>query len=73
MRVHVLDPSAFTPPYDHALCRALGEAGAEVELFTSRFSYAAAPRPRAYVRRETFYRLAHRLPVPPAGGRAAGT
>ncbi|MEA2208749.1 MAG: hypothetical protein QOF54_1226, partial [Solirubrobacteraceae bacterium] len=20
MRVHVVDPSAYTPPYDHALC-----------------------------------------------------
>ena len=30
MRVHVVDPSAFTPPYDHALCRALAGAGATV-------------------------------------------
>jgi glycosyltransferase involved in cell wall biosynthesis len=62
MRVHVVDPSAFTPPYDHALARALGEAGAEVELFTSRFSYGPVPVPRAYTRHEFFYRLAHRRP-----------
>jgi glycosyltransferase involved in cell wall biosynthesis len=29
MRVQVVDPSAFTPPYDHALCAALAAAGAE--------------------------------------------
>jgi glycosyltransferase involved in cell wall biosynthesis len=60
MRVHVVDPSAYTPPYDHALCRALAAAGAEVELFTSRFAYGALPAPEGYERREFFYRLAHR-------------
>jgi glycosyltransferase involved in cell wall biosynthesis len=60
VRVHVVDPSAYTPPYDHALCRALAAAGAEVELFTSRFAYGAVPAPEGYERRETFYRLAHR-------------
>jgi len=39
MKVHVVDPSAYTPPYDHALCSALGGAGAEVSLYTSRFAY----------------------------------
>jgi glycosyltransferase involved in cell wall biosynthesis len=60
MRVHVVDPSAYTPPYDHALCRALGLAGAEVELYTSRFAYGAIPPADGYMRREWFYRLAHR-------------
>ncbi len=60
MRVHVVDPSAYTPPYDHALCRALGEAGTEVELFTSRFAYGAVAPAEGYARREFFYRLAHR-------------
>jgi glycosyltransferase involved in cell wall biosynthesis len=60
MRVHVVDPSAYTPPYDHALCRALGAAGAEVELFTSRFAYGAVPPAEGYTRHERFYRLAHR-------------
>jgi hypothetical protein len=59
MRVHVLDPSAYTPPYDHALCRALGEAGVQVELFTSRFAYGRAPAPVSYTRREFFYRRSH--------------
>jgi glycosyltransferase involved in cell wall biosynthesis len=56
VRVHVLDPSAYTPPYDHALCAALAAAGAEVELYTSRFAYAALPPPQGYARREFFYR-----------------
>ncbi len=60
MYVHVVDPSAYTPPYDHALCRALGEAGVQAELITSRFAYGEVPPPRAYTRREPFYRLAHR-------------
>jgi glycosyltransferase involved in cell wall biosynthesis len=59
MRVHVVDPSAYTPPYDHALCRALARAGADVELYTSRFTYGAAPAPDGYKRHEHFYRLAH--------------
>jgi glycosyltransferase involved in cell wall biosynthesis len=60
MRVHVVDPSAYTPPYDHALCRALAAAGAKVELYTSRFAYGQAPAPEGYERRELFYRLSHR-------------
>jgi glycosyltransferase involved in cell wall biosynthesis len=60
VRVHVVDPSAYTPPYDHALCRALAAAGAEVELFTSHFAYGTVPAPEGYERRELFYRLAHR-------------
>jgi glycosyltransferase involved in cell wall biosynthesis len=60
VRIHVVDPSAYTPPYDHALCRALGRAGAEVELFTSHFAYDTVAPAESYVRRELFYRLAHR-------------
>jgi len=60
MRVHVVDPSAYTPPYDHALCRALARAGAEVELITSRFDYGPVAAAEGYVRRELFYGLAHR-------------
>ena len=58
MRVHVVDPSAYTPPYDHALCRALAAAGADVELYTSRFAYGPVPPPDGYARRELFYRAA---------------
>jgi glycosyltransferase involved in cell wall biosynthesis len=65
VRVHVVDPSAYTPPYDHALCSALAAAGAEVELFTSRFAYGTTPSPQGYARRDFFYRAA----VGPPGSR----
>jgi glycosyltransferase involved in cell wall biosynthesis len=58
VRVHVLDPSAYTPPYDHALCHALGMAGADVTLVTSRFAYGPVPHADGYARRELFYRHA---------------
>ncbi len=58
MRVQVVDPSAYTPPYDHSLCAALAEAGAEVELVTSGFAYGAAPAPDGYALSERFYRHA---------------
>jgi glycosyltransferase involved in cell wall biosynthesis len=55
MRVHILDPSAFTPPYDHALAAALARAGADVELITSRFLYGPTPREVGYEVDEFFY------------------
>ncbi len=54
----MVDPSAFTPPYDHALCSALAAQGAEVELLTSRFAYGSVAPPEGYERREIFYRRA---------------
>jgi glycosyltransferase involved in cell wall biosynthesis len=62
VRVHVVDPSAYTPPYDHALCRALAAAGADVELFTSRFAHGPVAPVEGYQRREVFYRAAARVP-----------
>lgn len=56
MRVQLVDPSAFTPPYDHALAAALARAGAEVELVTSRFLYGPTPEPSGYDVSERFYR-----------------
>ncbi len=58
MRVQIVDPSAYTPPYDHALCRALAAAGAEVELYTSHFAHGPVAPPEGYERREVFYRAA---------------
>ncbi len=58
MRAHIVDPSAFTPPYDHALAGALTRAGAQVELITSRFPYGSVPEPDGYAVRELFYRRA---------------
>ncbi|HTZ86528.1 MAG TPA: glycosyltransferase family 4 protein [Solirubrobacteraceae bacterium] len=62
MKIHVVDPSAFTPPYDHALCAALGEAGADVSLYTSRFAYGSVPAPSRYARIEHFYRAGTLVP-----------
>jgi glycosyltransferase involved in cell wall biosynthesis len=58
MRVHVVDPSAYTPPYDHGLCAALARLGADVELITSDFAYGERPAPNGYRVRELFYRHA---------------
>jgi glycosyltransferase involved in cell wall biosynthesis len=54
MRVAVVDPQAYTPPYDDEFCRSLAAAGAEVELLTAHFTHGTAPEPRGYVRREIF-------------------
>jgi glycosyltransferase involved in cell wall biosynthesis len=66
MRAHIVDPSAFTPPYDHALSSALARAGVQVELITSRFGYGTVPEPDGYAVRELFYRRA----LGPPGSRA---
>jgi glycosyltransferase involved in cell wall biosynthesis len=56
MRVHVVDPPAYTPPYDHALSAALAAAGADVTLVTSAFPYGEVPRGDGYRLDERFYR-----------------
>jgi glycosyltransferase involved in cell wall biosynthesis len=61
VQVHIVDPTANTPPYDHALCAALAGAGADVELHTSRFVHGPVPRPDGYLVRESFSRLSTRL------------
>ena len=58
LRVVLLDPNANTPPYDHALCRALAEAGCETELATAPFIYGKPPPARGYRVRQSFFRLA---------------
>jgi glycosyltransferase involved in cell wall biosynthesis len=62
VRVHVVDPPAYTPAYDHALCAALASAGLDVELFTSAFRHAELPVADGYVRHEFFYRRGPRRP-----------
>jgi glycosyltransferase involved in cell wall biosynthesis len=56
VRVDVVDPSAFTPPYDRALCAALARAGADTRLVTSTFVHGAVPRAEGYTVDERFYR-----------------
>ncbi len=63
MRITVVDPPAYTPPYDHSLCSALGARGHDVSLLTSRFRHGPVPTPAGYVRTESFYRLADGHPA----------
>src|SRR5213078_4910988 len=60
MRVQVVDPPAYTPPYDRSLCAALARAGADVELVTSHFVHGTVPAPMGYEVREAFYRRSNR-------------
>jgi glycosyltransferase involved in cell wall biosynthesis len=57
VRVRLVDPPAYTPPYDHSLAAALARAGASVELSTSRPTYDA-PVAEGFEVREDFYRRA---------------
>jgi glycosyltransferase involved in cell wall biosynthesis len=61
VRVDLVDPSAFTPPYDRALAAALARAGVDVALVTSRFAYGDVPAAEGYVVDERFYRRAARV------------
>jgi len=61
VRVHLVDPSAFTPPYDRALAAALARAGVEVELVTSHFRYGPVPEPEGYRVAEDFYGRSSRM------------
>ena len=70
MRVQIVDPPAFTPPYDRALCAALAGAGAEVELLTSRFEYGPVAPAEGYRVNELFYRRATERGLERRGRRA---
>ena len=56
MKVQIVDPPAFTPPYDRSLCAALARSGADVELVTSTFSHGPVPPAEGYRVAEAFYR-----------------
>jgi len=56
MRVRIVDPPAYSPPYDYSLASALARAGADVELITSRYLYGPTPGANGFVVREDFYR-----------------
>ena len=79
MRVHLVDPAAYTPPYDRALAAALARAGAEVELWTTAFRHGDVPPAPGVAVREAFYRrdggrlarLAQHVPDMLRYGRAA--
>ena len=56
MRVQVVDPPAYTLPYDRSLCAALGAAGADVELVTSPFVHGPVHALEGFEVTEHFYR-----------------
>src|SRR6478736_2388707 len=64
MKVQIVDPPAYTPPYDRSLCAALARSGADVELVTSGFSHGPVPPAEGYRVSEVFYRR--------SGGRSGG-
>jgi glycosyltransferase involved in cell wall biosynthesis len=70
MRVQIVDPPAYTPPYDRSLAGALAAAGADVELVTSPFAHGEVPPAVGFEVSELFY-LRSRADGRPAGGRAA--
>jgi glycosyltransferase involved in cell wall biosynthesis len=65
VHVRLVDPSAYTPPYDHALASGLARGGARVTLVTSTFPYGQVPGPEGYAIEHGFYRRA----IGPAGSR----
>jgi glycosyltransferase involved in cell wall biosynthesis len=71
VRVHLVDPSAFTPPYDRALASGLARAGVDTTLVTSRFAYGEVPPADGFVLDERFYRRAGRIGAPGSRARRA--
>ncbi len=62
MRLHLVDPPAYTPPYDRALSAALADAGVDVTLVTGRFAHGDVPPAPGVRIEERFYRGTERLP-----------
>ena len=60
MRIALVDPLAYTPPYDHSLASALAGLGHAVTLLTSPFPHGQAPEPAGYGREELFAPLSSR-------------
>jgi glycosyltransferase involved in cell wall biosynthesis len=61
MRVALVDPASYTPPYDHSLAAALARRGHDVHLLTSGFAFDDPPAPQGYRRDELFLPLSTRL------------
>lgn len=57
MRIALLDPPSYSPPYDHHLAAALAARGHDVELLTAPFAFGEPPAPDGYRRTELFLPL----------------
>jgi glycosyltransferase involved in cell wall biosynthesis len=71
VRVHLVDPSAYTPPYDRALAAALTRAGVDTTLVTSRFDYGDVPAADGFAVDVRFYRAARHVGGPGSRARRA--
>ncbi|MBC7220194.1 glycosyltransferase family 4 protein [Candidatus Bipolaricaulota bacterium] len=61
MRIAIIDPSGFTPPYDHCLATALAQQGCQVVLATTRVPPGPWAQDTTYERWEHFYPVGRRL------------
>jgi glycosyltransferase involved in cell wall biosynthesis len=61
MRIALVDPGAYTPPYDHRLASALAARGHDVHLLTAPFRFGDTPAPDGYRREELFFRVSSSL------------
>src|SRR4051812_15970276 len=66
MRIALVDPLSYTPPYDDGLAHALAERGHDVTLLAGPFLHGSVPEPDDYVREEVFLPVTGRLfkPLP---------
>jgi len=61
MQIALVDPLAYTPPYDDALAAALAGRAHDVSLLTGPFAHGDLPLPHGYRREEVFLPLSGRL------------
>src|SRR5205823_6508623 len=61
MRIAIVDPLSYTPPYDDGLAAALARRGHDVTLLAGPFLHGAVPEPVGYVREEVFLPMTGRL------------
>jgi glycosyltransferase involved in cell wall biosynthesis len=54
MRIALLDPPGFTPPYDHSLAASLAARGHDVHLLTAPDLHGSAREPDGYTRHEVY-------------------
>lgn len=61
MRIALIDPGAYTPPYDDRLASSLAARGHDIYLLTAPFRFGDTPPADQYRREELFFRLSSSL------------